>query len=264
MRKLFAVLGLVALLGLIAAPVKGADEFSLEKVHAAVSKGHKDVSSPSNAFLFPTSANTHGQYGSWFKTRLCIFNPVNVAYSVTVGLIGSNGLQGKNAISFPAYGYYVSDNALQDLFGIEGAGALALLSNDPGAVFIATLRVYNDTANGRFYIPVPIAENIVTPGTLAVSIDLVSNSGNRTNIGVVNLDASPAVITAGIIDTETGGSGSYQITIPGYSWKQVPLPVSLNNGLILWGQSSGNVVPFTVVNDNRTSDGTCTLPFAVQ
>src|SRR5581483_10272710 len=137
-----------------------------------------------------------------FHTDMRIFNPSATqdiqiqAYLLPLGNVDNSGVQPKT-ITVPKRSMAVYDDVVASLFGSSGLGGIRLSSPN---FFVATQRVYSratdGSTNGQFVAGV----DETTAMKNGVVIQMKSNGSFRTNIGVVNPNASTANVTWRIYD----------------------------------------------------------------
>ena len=137
-----------------------------------------------------------------FRTDTRIFNPSSTqdiqiqAFLLPIGNVDNSAVQAKT-ITVPKRSMAVYNDVVSSLFGSTGLGGIRLTSSN---FFIATQRVYSTAAdgstNGQFVAGVDETSAMKN----GVVIQMKSNSGFHTNIGVVNPTGTTANVTWRVYD----------------------------------------------------------------
>jgi hypothetical protein len=217
----------------------------------------------STSFVVPAVANDTGENGAFFRTRIKLFNPTDHAYSINVLVMDPAGGQILKSLEVAANKYYRWDDFLGQFLGFSGGGALlfqsasGISSNDR---FTLRCELYTDSAGGRHTTSVPAIElkaagpsESPTPSWSNVGVTI--NSGQRMNLGCVNLNAKAISVVAYLFSNAGSLLKSVTLTLPGFSWKQVALDANVNNGNIVWSAPNATY-PYIVSIDNTSNDGT--------
>jgi hypothetical protein len=211
--------------------------------------------------LLPTSANVHGNFGAFFKTKVSIFNAVNATYDIRVGLSVSSGEIDHRFITLGPGQTRTFDNILDDLFGYTGGAAIDLDSGNTSFRFVVNAQVYVDTVNGRYTTAFQFADDLgdITPSRPGYVVGISVNSQRRTNVGCASNSAFPQMITFQGFDANNFAVGSQlTFTLAGFGWAQYAANFTLTNGGI-YITASDNAVCFAVEVDNTSNDGTYQL-----
>jgi plastocyanin len=150
-----------------------------------------------------------------FRTDARIFNPSQTkdiqiqAYYLPVGNGNNSGVQPKT-ITIPKRSQVVFDDVVSSLFQSSGLGGIRLSSPDE---FVATSRIYAGATNSSSSTPCTPSVNPCTLGQFITGLDaatqakkngvliqLKSNAAFRTNVGLVNPNASAAIVTWRLYD----------------------------------------------------------------
>src|SRR5258707_6411283 len=121
-----------------------------------------------DTYVIPGSANAAGNFGTRWLTQFSVFNP-QLGYPLTVSVTflptgGGTGVE--KTFTVPANGTVLSDNILDDLFGIKnGSGALLVATfaeDNPKApndvisrAFLVTTNTYNNVKSGTYAQTIP-------------------------------------------------------------------------------------------------------------
>jgi len=205
-----------------------------------------------DTYVIPASANQAGNFGTRWQTQFSVFNPqVGYPLTVSVTLLPTGGGKGsERTFTVPANGTVVSDNILDDLFGIKsGSGALLVATfpednptvpNDVlSRAFLVTTSTYNNDKNGTYGQTIPGVwaglQDFTTDGISAVAhgVRNVARLGWRTNVGAVNLGRSNVTLRVNVY----AGDGSTVIKgatldIPALGHRQASLPAEVDRGSV--------------------------------
>jgi hypothetical protein len=211
--------------------------------------------------LLPTAASGPGRFGSFYKTKISIFNATNSSYGIRAGLSQSSGEVASATISIGPGETVTFLDFLFDVFGASGGGAIDLDSGDSRFLFIVNAQVYTDSAFGRYTTPVQFGDessNIV-PSRPGFVVGVSVNDLFRTNIGCASNSSFPQVITFRAFDRDNFAVGDpFSFNLAGFGWAQYALNVSLTNGGVRI-DATDKAVCFGVEVNNQSNDGTYQL-----
>ncbi len=227
--------------------------------------------------VIPTSANTPGRFGAYFKTRVVVHNLTSRSYTISALLCGPSGIVSERSISMSPNQYLSYDNFLQDVFNYEGAGAVILLAeisslnlNDPDLIgnapfkFSVTAEVYSDSPNGRYTTTVVNGiVPLVDAGPEAYSAGVTAGPDQRVNVGVFNFGDSTTSVQAVVHDSSGMVVQTIHFTVGAFSWQQKNVSRPVTNGFISWRiDASPDTLPYlwAVSVDNQSNDGTLAWP----
>jgi hypothetical protein len=211
--------------------------------------------------LLPTSAHAQGQFGSFFKTKVSIFNAVNSSYLIRAGLSDSTGEIAHSFIQIAPGETVTFDNFLSEVFNVTGAGAVDLDSGDALLRFIVTAEVYVDTVNGRYSTALQFADDlgVVTPSRPGYVIGVSVNAQRRTNVGCASNSSSAQTVTFQAFDASNTAQGSpLAFVLEPFAWRQYGFVAPLTNGGTYVTATQGAVC-YAVEVDNTSNDGTFQL-----
>jgi len=211
--------------------------------------------------LLPTSANSSGQFGSYYKTKVSIFNAVNASYNIRAGLSDSSGEIAHAFITIDPGETITFNNFLSEVFGYYGGGAIDLDSGNTSLRFVVNSQVYVDTVNGRYTTAVQFADDLgaITPSRPGYVVGVSVNAARRTNVGCASNSANPQTISFQAFDADNFSVGNPVVfVLAPYGWSQYGYSGSLTNGGI-YVTSSQNAVCYAVEVDNASNDGTFQL-----
>lgn len=202
-----------------------------------------------------------------FRTDARIFNPSSEksiqlnAWLLPVGNNDNSAVQPRT-ITVPARSMLVLDDVVASVFNGSGIGAIRLASADD---YVATQRIYAQTEAGTLgqFVPGIPASSALRRGVL---IQLKSSGSFRSNVGAVNPNATPAVVTWKVRDRENRvvAEGA-PITMPPYG---VIGPTSVTSGFFFdtagadlsdaWVSFTSDqpIIAYASVIDNLTTDPT--------
>jgi len=219
-------------------------------------------------FWIPAAAHAAGSGGTAWRTDLEIHNRGDAGASVRIDILPWNR---DNATSVsagpfdvPADGSLRFPDVVDTLFGTSTACALRVAV--AGGDALVTSRTFNDTPGGTYgqFIPA-IEDGTVTSGTVRL-VQLTGSAdpatGFRTNIGVLNVTASPIDVVVELFDAGGLPLGSLPVTLPPYGATQLnDVFRAVGAGDVPDGWASvrtttpdGRFVAYASVVDNRTGD----------
>jgi len=171
--------------------------------------------------IFPVISRASGQVGSEWRTRLNVTNITDADITAWARWFPANddGLEAAEAVAsmaIAAGSTEVVDDAVADLFGANGNGALIVASPEPVA---AAAQVFNDQRDnpeiaGTFGLFVPSVDpaHIPETGILLLGSNRPASSGTafRSNLLAFNPNPFPVdlTLTANLADGSTLGSDS--------------------------------------------------------
>ncbi len=171
--------------------------------------------------IFPVISRTDGQAGSRWRTGLNVINVNDAAMTAWASWFPANddGLDAADqtvAIAIKAAATEVVDDAINDLFGDDGNGALMLSASEP---FAAAAHVFNDQRDnpdigGTFGLFVPAVDPSQLPesGVLLLASNRPSSTGIGFRSNVVLFNPNPFAValtlTALTVDGDVLGSDS--------------------------------------------------------
>jgi hypothetical protein len=233
-----------------------------------------------DTYVIPASANAAGNFGTRWLTQFSVFNPqLDYPLTVSVTFLPTGGGTGiEKTFTVPSNGTVLSDNILDDLFGIKsGSGALlvATFAEDNPKVpndvlsrsFLITTNTYNNVKSGTYGQTIPGVwtglQDFATDGISAVAhgIRNVARLGWRTNVGAVNLGRSNVTLRLNIYDADgkTIKQGS-TLDIPALGHRQASLPAEVDGGSVEFfvddPSKQAVVFPYSSTIDDLSGDPT--------
>lgn len=236
---------------------------------AAATPARLSSATAGSAYILASTANNPGLFGAYFRTRVTVFNPNGGPLFLVFSLLTPNGAGAADATYTLGSGKSVTyANALQDLFGYSGPGAI-VVKNDPNAAnvgdqFVVSAEVYADDASGkRFSTPVPPMTNM---DPVATTTDLFAGSyasgilvddANRANIGCANADPNvPATVAVALYDAAASQKWTTTLAVPPRGWTQVAVPVAVDRGFASFRTNVYLGYCWAVNVSNSSNDGT--------
>jgi hypothetical protein len=233
-----------------------------------------------DTYVIPASANSAGNFGTRWLTQFSVFNPqLDYPLTVSVTFLPTGGGTGtEKTFTVPANGTVLSDNILDDLFGIKnGSGALlvATFPEDNPKVpndvlsrsFLITTNTYNNVKSGTYGQTIPGVwaglQDFNSDGISAVAhgVRNVARLGWRTNVGAVNLGRSNVTLRINIYDAagKTIQQGA-TLDIPPLGHRQASLPAEVDGGSIEFFVNDPSkqavVFPYSSTIDDLSGDPT--------
>lgn len=210
----------------------------------------------------PIAAHTPGVGTSMWKTDLGILNECAGSVAVEVVLQRSAGLASRTfTVNFREH--LKLGDVIAQLIDGNTSGSLEIRSDNPVSV---TSRTYNEAPEGTFGQSLPAIEigDGLAAGESATLQHLSETSAFRTNIGVVNMGPTQAVVTFALFDPLGGFVGSFEVTVQAGQVIQDGAPYrerfgrsNIDGG---WAQvsvtSGSGVWAYASVVDNGTGDPT--------
>lgn len=239
-----------------------------------------------DTYVIPAAANTAGLYGTRWMTSLSVFNPqpdyplkVSVTYLPSAEKTPGKALE----VTFivPANGTALSDNILDDLYGVSGTGALlvATFPEDNKTVpnkvlaraFLVTSSTYNNSSTGTYSQTIPGVwaglQNFATDGISAIAhgVRNIDRLGWRSNIGAVNLGRSNVTLNVWIRDRDGRTIiKNAPLNLPPLSHRQVSMPAEVDGGSIEFMVDDPGkdavVFPYVSTIDRLSGDPTYQTP----
>ena len=224
--------------------------------------GRRPVRNPLQALAssyvaIPASANVQGSFGAFFKTRVSVLNITQSSIFVTATLLTQSGVGGTKGFSVGAGQTATFGNALQDLFGYSGGGAVVLESSSTSQEFIVTSEVYVDGGSGRFSTAVETQNSLDFVGSYPdLTVGVLVDGSNRSNVGCMNDSNQSATARGRVYDASGAQVGTLNFTLPSGTWVQGGINFNVNRGAILWDASVSYIYCYAVNVNNASNDGT--------
>jgi hypothetical protein len=244
------------LMGLVLLSVAGSEarDLALPKQQLSLASGF---------WTIPVMANTPGQFGSYFKTKVVVANPTASSYTVHATLYNTDGKVNSVPIQMPAGQIRAWENFLEEEFHYGGAGAVEFDSEfePPGGSadfkFFVTAEVYTDSPSGRYKTIVATGSTIDSINSTDATYNLgISVDANQlTNIGCFNGSSVENVVSAEVYDISGILLDTITFNLKRNGWQQQGVSVAVTDGFIRW-RPSLSAYAYMVVVDNSSNDGT--------
>lgn len=227
------------------------------------------TSRPSFSFVIPAVASLRGANGTYFRSDLTLVNHKAVNQVVGIewlprGEQGDGKLTGE--ITIPPRTFYTYKNVLETAFFRTGMGALRFVSLkadrtiDPTGLIDGFSRVWTETPSGPGTVSQafnPVSESDLVGPDQAVILGLRHDADYRTNVGIVNLDATQ--YHTWNVKVSGRRTAEFQITVAPNSMEQVALPAGDYGDIAITVTGEGNAIrnwtAYASTVDNRTGDG---------
>ncbi len=204
-----------------------------------------------DTYVIAAAANQRGGFGSHWMTRFSVFNP-HLDYKLTVSItyLPTGGKKGiEELVDIPANSLAYSDNLLDDLYNVEGGGALlvaAFAEDNPGVpntVLARSFLVISDTFNnlptGTYGQTIPGVwaglQDYDFDGISAIAhgVRNIQSQGWRTNVGAANLGRCSVTVLINVYDAN-GHKVLNQapLVVPPLGHIQDSLPVTIDSGTV--------------------------------
>ncbi|HXH40362.1 MAG TPA: hypothetical protein VNN08_17160 [Thermoanaerobaculia bacterium] len=205
-----------------------------------------------DTYVIPASANQPGNFGTRWLTQFSVFNP-QLGYPLTISvtfLPTGGGVGSERTFTVPANGTVLSDNILDDLFGMKSASGALLVATFPednptvpndvlARSFLVTTSTYNNARSGTYGQTIPGVwaglQDFNSDGISSVAhgIRNVARLGWRTNVGAVNLGRSNITLRVNVYGAD-GGTVLKDATldIPALGHRQASLPAEVDGGSV--------------------------------
>lgn len=230
--------------------------------------------------IFPIISRTDGQQGSRWRTGLNVININDAGMTAWASWFPANddGLSAAEdtvAIDIAAGNTQVVDDAVNDLFGADGNGALILAASEP---FVTAAHVFNDQRDnpeigGTFGLFVPSFDPPTMPetGVLLLAANRPSSSGTGFRSNIVLFNPNPFAVDLTLTAMTSAGDelGSDSMTLEPFMnaveavFRLIPsVPANQRTQdafTISYSASAPVAVNLTPV-DNATNDGFYVVP----
>ena len=173
-----------------------------------------------STWTIPGTVNAGGLNDTRFVSDLAVTNPGSVPVQATISFIPAGSTTPKQVTLNPG-ATVVYRNALDSLWGAQGAGATQVASDEP---LLIRARTYNTAASGTYGVALPVFadERLLDVGETAHSLWISQSadgrSGYRTNVAVVFPDDGGGSATVTVFDANGVeiGSQDYDLDAPGF------------------------------------------------
>jgi hypothetical protein len=230
-----------------------------------------------DTYIIPAAGNTPGALNTTWATQFSVFNPQSYALKVSVTFVPTPGSGNSDLteklITVPANAVAFSDNILEDLFAMQGQGALLVATfpeDNPGVkddvvsrAYLVTTNTFNNSPSGTFGQTIPGVwaglQDFATDGISAIAHGIRNGNGFRTNVGAVNLGRTSVTMRINVYDVN-GNTLQQNIpfTLPPLAHFQDALPLQVDRGSIEFfvddSTKQAVVFPYVSVVDNKSGD----------
>lgn len=235
-----------------------------------------------DTYVITAAANLQGGNNTRWMTQLSLFNPhLDYPLKISVTWLPTGGSQGiEKLITLPANATYLTDNVLQDVYGVGGSGSLLLATfpeDNPGVedsvvarAFLVTSNTYNNAASGTYGQTIPGVWTGLLDyerddiSAVAHGIDNSTRLKFRTNIGAVNLGRCSVTVRVNVYDADgVKILNQAPLRVPPLGHIQDRLPVTVEGGSVEFfvedpcggdQQRYAVVFPYTSTIDDLSGD----------
>lgn len=235
------------------------------------------------AFVIPAVGSTAGVAGTFWKSEVTISNFRSAPQRIAVRFLQEGvDSSGRQAFIFELPSYeangdlgLVAEDFLVERLGLAGLGALVVEAidssgaPDPNGQIDGFARVWTSQPPSagcsnpigtvsQTMLAVPTG-HLMGSAFSAFAVGLRHDESFRTNVGIVNLSSAPRTWRVDLFGNR--GDISFNMTVPGNSMDQMPLPTGTYGNLVvtftLIGSGTADVrwTAYGVSVDNRTGDG---------
>jgi len=222
----------------------------------------------SDEIWVPAVAHTPGANGSLWRTDVVVLNTCDDDVSLEMRLRSDAG-EFSRAFEVPAGRHQVFADVVAQLTDGNAVGALQITA---GTDVIVTSRTFNQSDDGTFgqALDGMTFDEGYGPGDTAILQQLREDSAFRTNIGVLNMSPSAAVVDVSVYDLDSQLVGTFRMAArPGETVQENrPIRELLGQSDFVAGYAVVEVAfgygiyPYASVVDNRTGDPTTITPKA--
>jgi hypothetical protein len=204
-----------------------------------------------DTYVIPAAANLRGNFGSHWMTRFSVFNPhLDYPLTVSITLLPTGGARGvEELVDVPANSLAYSDNLLDDLYGLQGGGALLIATfpeDNPGVPnnvlarsFLVISDTFNNLPSGTYGQTIPGIwtglQDYDFDGISAIAhgVRNISSQGWRTNVGAANLGRCSVTVRLNVYDADGHRIlNQAPLVVPPLGHIQDTLPVTVNSGSV--------------------------------
>lgn len=204
-----------------------------------------------DTYVIAAAANQRGGFGSHWMTRFSVFNPhLDYPLTVSITFLPTGGKKGiEELVDIPANSLAYSDNLLDDLYDVEGGGALlvaAFAEDNPGVPntvlarsFLVISDTFNNLPSGTYGQTIPGVwaglQDYDFDGISAIAhgVRNIQSQGWRTNVGAANLGRCSVTLRINVYDAN-GHKVLNQapLVVPPLGHIQDSLPVTVDSGTV--------------------------------
>ncbi len=220
------------------------------------------------AFLFPSAGSLPGAFGTYWRTDATLVNYRSADQRIAVGWLAQGVDNSQSPLQYyviPARTPVIVADFVAQQLGKSGLGSVVVTAvtstgdPDTSATLDGFSRIWSPQPNatGTVSLSFPGVTLVDSLGSVAAyGLGLRQDTQYRTNVGIVNTDSVSHTWTVSINGLH--GSGSFTITVPPLSMRQVPLPSGDYGDLLISLQADATGFwwsAYGVSVDNLTGDG---------
>jgi len=222
-----------------------------------------EASRPDAPLWIAAAVHDQGVGSTVWRTNLELVNLGATDLQVSVALLAAgqdNSSPATAPVTVPAGGAFRVSDAVSQLFGATGSGALRLAV--PSSDLVATSRTYTVTPDGTFgqYIPAVTSAEAIASGHTGALVQLRRSAAFRTNVGVVNLTSAPITVDAVFFAAGGAELGRDTYDLEPFEFHQangaIPGTVDVDGGFALLSSADAGAVflAYASVVDNGSGD----------
>lgn len=219
--------------------------------------------------IIPAAASSTGVGGSRWVTTMALMNPRSTPVMLTLYVFpaaadNSNYQTNAKTLTIPGNSSMRIQDALGSLWGFSGLAAIRI---DADAAFIVETRVINiGDPNNTYSLAISPAPTGVSAGQVGIAADVENDLSYRTNVGIFNNSASPAIVEVDIIDESGTQIGQTRWGMRPYSILQRPITELTSTAfahatirIVPPAGYSGQLYGYVSVVNNTSQDGSYAL-----
>ncbi|HKR62982.1 MAG TPA: hypothetical protein VJZ00_04555 [Thermoanaerobaculia bacterium] len=204
-----------------------------------------------DTYVIAAAANQRGGFGSHWMTRFSVFNPhTDYPLTVSITFLPTGGAKGiEELVDIPANSLAYSDNLLDDLYGVQGGGALLVATfpednpkvpnNVLARSFLVISDTYNNLSSGTYGQTIPgvwaglLDYDFDGISAVAHGVRNISSQGWRTNVGAANLGRCSVTVRLNVYDADGRKIlNQAPLVVPPLGHIQDSLPVTVDSGSV--------------------------------
>ena len=207
---------------------------------------------------------------SRWKSDVRLFNAGSGAADVTVTFYSQDKPEAEKSVTLTLGGGQIrtlDSSELRSLLGVDNKGGSVVVVTQPSANVIATARTYNESSSGSYseFIPSATGDTAAAAGGRPLQLLQLEESPRfRTNLGIVEVSGSPAVVEISVNTADSKVAVKTQVALRPNEFKQFRrilqafgLPTTYNARISLKVISgAGRVAGYASVIDEKTQDAT--------
>lgn len=211
-----------------------------------------------STWTVPGAVNASGLNGTKFVSDVALTNPGTVPAVVSMRFLPAGAAE--QALALAPGQTFVARNVVSSLFGLSGAGALSITSDQP---LLLRARTYNTASSGTYGVSLPVVadDRLFGPGdrgeSLWISQDAGGTTGFRTNIAVVFPDAGGGGARVTVYDADGAERGHQDFSLDAAGLQQFSVGSFAGAVAVARAEltvTNGRAAAYAVVVDNVTGD----------